>query len=597
MFIFQGKGLSKEWDGKKLFSDIDMALQKGEHVALFGRNGTGKTTLLNGLRGDVAFDSGLVQRFVPVEKWGFLEQDPGYGTLTVLDFVQTAAGKVYELKQQLETLHAQSEFDMENYTQIYNAFLDYDGFQLESKAESALQQVKLPASVWNDSFDKLSGGQKTRAQLARLILKKPECIIMDEPTNHLDKETMEWLEEWLVNYPGAVLFVSHDRYFLDRTADAIYELTPISCRRYGGAYTEYRQQKELERRTQETLYQKQQKRKEALLATIRNYQQWYQQAHKAAGTNDFARSKAKKNVSRFKAKEAELERLEKNKVQKPQSDKNVNLTLDGASFSARRLLQIENLSFSFKGEQMLFSGLNTSIYRGDRIGVIGPNGSGKSTLLKLIAGKLTPESGDIKLNPQTSIGYFAQELENLDEHSTILDSILELPGMTQSEARTILGCFLFPQETVFKQISSLSMGEKCRVAFILLYFSSANLLVLDEPTNFLDVDTKEVIEDVLQAYPGALIIVSHDRYLIQKTANRVLELGNGQVLDYEGNYGQFMEHKKRKANYNPDTENDVQELELRLTQLMSMETTIDEEQQSILNEIGIIQQKLLRLRR
>lgn len=361
---------------------------------------------------------------------------------------------------------------MENYTQIYNAFLDYDGFQLESKAESALQQVKLPASVWNDSFDKLSGGQKTRAQLARLILKK-----------------------------------------------------------------------------------------------------------------------------RFKAKEAELERLEKNKVQKPQSDKNVNLTLDGASFSARRLLQIENLSFSFKGEQMLFSGLNTSIYRGDRIGVIGPNGSGKSTLLKLIAGKLTPESGDIKLNPQTSIGYFAQELENLDEHSTILDSILELPGMTQSEARTILGCFLFPQETVFKQISSLSMGEKCRVAFILLYFSSANLLVLDEPTNFLDVDTKEVIEDVLQAYPGALIIVSHDRYLIQKTANRVLELGNGQVLDYEGNYGQFMEHKKRKANYNPDTENDVQELELRLTQLMSMETTIDEEQQSILNEIGIIQQKLLRLRR
>lgn len=597
MFIFKGKDLGKEWKGKTLFNHIDISLQKGEHVALFGRNGTGKTTLLNGLLGKISFDSGSVHRFVPVEKWGYLEQDPEYSVVTVLDYVQTAAGKVYELKRQLETLQAQSDFDMDEYTQVYQTFLDYDGYLVESEAENALHQVGLPSSVWTSTLSQLSGGQKTRAQLARLILQKPACIIMDEPTNHLDQETMEWLEEWVVHYPGAVLLVSHDRYFLDRTADAIYELNTDSCKRYEGGYTAYQQQKEIERRTQETLYHKQQQRKEALRATIRNYQQWFQQAHKAAGTDDFARAKAKKNVSRFKAKEKELERLEHNQVQKPQANKSVNVRLEDAHFSARRLLHMENVSFSYDEENLLFSDLSTSVYRGDRIGVIGPNGSGKSTLLKLIAGKRTPDKGDIKRNPQTTIGYFAQELENLDEYKTVLESILELPDMTQSEARTILGCFLFTQEDVFKQIFSLSMGEKCRVAFIHLYFSSANLLVLDEPTNFLDVDTKEVIEDVLQSYPGAMVIVSHDRYLVQKMASRIIALDGREVLDYKGHYGQFMAHKQNRRNTEPDTENDRQELELRLTQLMSMDVDSEEERQEILDEIKMIRQRLQQLRR
>ncbi|SFB05534.1 ABC transporter [Lentibacillus halodurans] len=348
MFILKGKGLSKEWNGKTLFRNIDIAFRKGEHLALFGRNGAGKTTLLNGLLGKVPFDAGTVERFVPADHWGILEQDPDYSlSITVMAFVQSAAGKVFELKRQMEALHMQSEMDMEKYTDIYSAFLDHDGYQLEPEAENALHQVKLPSSVWDQPYDQLSGGQKTRAQLARLILQKPECIIMDEPTNHLDKGTIEWLEEWLVHYSGAVLFVSHDRYFLDRTADAILELSPDSCKRYEGGYTAYRNQKEVERRTQEMLYQKQQKRKEALLNTIRNYQQWFQQAHKAAGQNDFARSKAKKNVSRFKAKEKELERLEKNQVKKPQADQKVNVRLDDAYFSARRLVRIEQLSFAY----------------------------------------------------------------------------------------------------------------------------------------------------------------------------------------------------------------------------------------------------------
>ncbi|WP_164670869.1 ribosomal protection-like ABC-F family protein [Virgibacillus doumboii] len=588
MFVFKAKGLSKEWNGKTLFQNVDIELRKGEHVALFGRNGTGKTTLLNGLLGKIQFDSGTVQCLVPSDDWGVLEQNPDVDSqLTTLEFVQQAAGKVYHLKKQLDKMHTQTGFNMETYEQVYNAFLALDGFSLETEAEAALQQVNLSSSVWENSYHELSGGQKTRAQLARLILQNPACIIMDEPTNHLDKETTEWLENWFINYSGAVLFVSHDRYFLDCTADAIYELNSDGCRRYEGGYASYRSQKEVEQRTQESIYRKQEQRKEELLKTIRNYQQWFQQAHKAAGQDDFARAKAKKNVSRFKAKEKELERLENNKVQKPQADKKLNVQLDGSSFSAKRLLQIEDLSFSHSKDQMLFSNLNTSIYRGDRIGVIGENGTGKSTLLKLISGKLTPDKGKIKLNPQTRIGYFAQELENLDEGKTILESMLELPNMTQSEARTILGCFLFSREAVFKKISSLSMGEKCRVAFLHLYFSNANLLVLDEPTNFFDIDTKEIIEGVLQEYPGALVIVSHDRYLIKKTANRIIELGDRDVVDYEGDYQSFLEHKN-----NPGKENDIRELELMLTRLMSTEAETDEEQERILAEIKRIRQLL-----
>lgn len=593
MFIFKAKGLSKEWNGNMIFQNIDIELRQGEHVALFGRNGSGKTSLLNGLLEKTAFDSGSIQRFIPSDDWGVLEQDPSVDSnLTTLEFVQSAAGKVYHLKKELEYVQTQPEINMEKYTEIYNEFIGLDGYSLDTKAETALHQVKLTSEVWGSSYDQLSGGQKTRAQIARLILQNPECIIMDEPTNHLDKETIEWLEEWLVNYKGAVLFVSHDRLFLDRTAHAIYELNTDECKRYEGGYSAYREQKEVERRTQESTYRKQEQKKEELLKTIRNYQQWFQQAHKAAGQNDFARSKAKKNVSRFKAKEKELERLENNKVQKPQADKKLNVKLDDSAFSARRLLQIENLFFSYSKERGLFTNLNTSIYRGDRIGVIGPNGSGKSTLLKLITGDLTAKKGGIRLNPQTKIGYFAQELENLDEQKTILNSMLELPGMTQSDARTILGCFLFSRESVFKQISTLSMGEKCRIAFLNLYFSNANLLVLDEPTNFLDVDTKEVIEDVLQAYPGALVIVSHDRYLIKKTSNRIIELGGQGVNDYVGTYDEFLEHKNSATESDLSNDNEIRELKLKLTQLMSMEAEDEQEKEEILYEIKKVQKML-----
>lgn len=589
MFIFKANKLSKDWNGKTLFKNVDLDLKKGEHVALFGRNGVGKTTLLNGLLDKTQFDAGTVQRFISIDKWGLLEQNPVVtSSITTMEFVQSASQERYRLQKELEKLQTQPDFDMEKYSEIYNLFLALDGYNLEQEAASALHQVNLDQSVWNSTYNQLSGGQKTRAQLARLVLERPECIVMDEPTNHLDKKTIEWLEEWLAGYSGAVLYVSHDRLFLDRTADAIYELNSDGCNRYEGGYTAYRRQKELEWKTQETQYRKQEQQRKELMQTIQNYQKWFHQAHKAAGQDDFARAKAKKNVSRFRAKEKELERLEQNKVQKPELDKKVNFQLEDGSFSAKRLLHVENLSFSYAKEMPLFQQLNLSVYRGDRIGVIGPNGSGKSTLLKLIANRLKSGHGSIKQNPQTKIGYFAQELDNLDNDMTILDSMLALPDMTQSEARTILGCFLFSRETVFKKISSLSMGEKCRVAFIRLYFSDANLLVLDEPTNFLDVDTREIIEEVLVSYAGALIVVSHDRYLIRKIANRILDLEGWKFVDYDGPFEEY-EARLREPDRVPEK---VQELELRLTQLMGAEVDTDEEREQILQEIRTIQQTL-----
>lgn len=601
MFVLKAKGLRKEWNGQTLFENIDLELKKGEHVALFGRNGSGKTTLLNGLLGRISFDAGDVQRLIPLEQWGVLEQDPVVDTsMTVLEYVQTASEERYRLKLELEQIQSQLTHPttdlMEKYNDIYNQFLAVDGYQLEAEAEKCLQDVKLDRSTWAYSFQQLSGGQKTRAQLARIMMRKPEFIIMDEPTNHLDQETIGWLEKWLKLFAGAILYVSHDRYFLDQTADHMYELNPDEMKYYVGGYTDYREQKELEQRTQETLYRKQKKQREELLQTIGRYQKWFHQAHRAAGQDDFYRSKAKKNVSRFKAKEKELERLEANRVSKPQSEKQLQVNLEDSGFSARRLLQIEKMSFAYSKSEPLFSELNTSVNKGDRLAVIGPNGSGKSTLLKLMVGKLQPTEGEVKQNPQTNIGYFAQELENLDLEKTILNSMLDLPGMTQSEARTILGCFLFSRETVFKQINDLSMGEKCRVAFLHLYFSNANLLVLDEPTNFLDVETKEIIEDALVAYPGAIILVSHDRYLVKKVANRFIELGSGGVVDYHGDYDSFLDHKEIKEQ-DLRKQNHIRELELQLTQLMTMDATDDEaDQMAALKEIKQLKQRLQELK-
>uniref|UniRef100_UPI00046F7FFF ABC-F family ATP-binding cassette domain-containing protein n=1 Tax=Paenibacillus zanthoxyli TaxID=369399 RepID=UPI00046F7FFF len=450
--------------------------------------------------------------------------------------------------------------------------------------------------VWDLPYRSLSGGQKTRAQLARLLARQPRLLLLDEPTNHLDADTMGWLEEWVSSYSGTVLYVSHDRRFIDRTATSLLELRQDGCRRYPGGYTQYREQKAVEARELEARYRRQELEKKKLEEAIRRYAEWFQQAHRAAGQNDFLRSKSKKNVSRLHAKEAALERLNRDRTAEPRESTKLNMRLTGGEFAAGTLLRTEHAEFAYPGGSPLLADFSLSVRRCDRIGVIGPNGSGKSTLLKLLAGIYAPTGGTVGLHPQTTVGYFAQELEQLDLSSTILDSLLQLPEMTVTEARTILGCFLFTRDDAFKLIGSLSLGEKCRVAFLRLYFGRANLLVLDEPTNYLDIDTREVIEEALKSYPGALLLVTHDRYLLSSIANRLIVLERGRFpRQFPGTYEEYLSKDREHTMTEREraAEDELGVLKLRLTQLIQAETPeSDDENMALLEEIKRLRRRI-----
>ncbi|GAA0136446.1 ABC-F family ATP-binding cassette domain-containing protein [Paenibacillus sp. YSY-4.3] len=604
------KGLKKEWNGEALFTDVSFEVGSGERVALFGRNGSGKTTLLQSLLGKISFEEGRIHRVLPLEEWGWMDQQVDLDSpLTLLEYVQSRSGEIYEVKKELEQLQGEmgsgqaSEASVERYGLIYERYMQLGGYDWEVKAEKRLGQMNLTPELWNLPFDRLSGGQKTRAQLAALMVREPKFILLDEPTNHLDTQSLNDLEEWVRTYEGTILYVSHDRTFMDRTATSVLELQPDGCRRYAGGYSDYRQQKEIERRTQMTMYKKQEQAKQALEQSIRRYQEWFHQAHRAARadnldvaiTASFYKAKAKKNISRYHAKQKELERLERDRVEKPREAKKLRMNLQEGAFAASTLLRMNDVGFGYD-ESLLFRHFNLQVERGERVGVLGPNGTGKSTLLKLITGQLAPSSGAVALHPQAQVGYFAQELHNLDEGMSILDSLLVLPDMTESHARTILGCFLFSRDEVYKKIEDLSMGEKCRVAFLKLFFGQSNLLILDEPTNYLDIDTREVVEEALCAYPGALMIVTHDRYLARKVCNRLLMLDErkepewfpGTVEEYESK-----DRINRRDSAGQWAENERERLELELAVLMAREASDSpEEREELMRAIADIREQI-----
>ncbi|WP_036717524.1 ribosomal protection-like ABC-F family protein [Paenibacillus harenae] len=594
--LLKVKNVNKEWDGVKLFENVAFEVKQGERLALFGRNGAGKTTLLHGLTGRLPFDGGDVQRLLPLNEWGWLDQQAQTdSSLSLLEFVQAGSAEQFGIKREMANVMQQmqaepaSEELINRYSELFERYLQLDGYGWETKAERCLRQLSFDSALWEAPFASLSGGQKTKAQLAALMVREPKLVLLDEPTNHLDAAAIDWLEHWVNAYPGTVIYVSHDRTFIDRTATAVLELEAAGCRRYPGGYTAYKAQKEIELRTQETLYKKQEQEREKLLESIRMYAEWFQQAHKAAGQNDFLRSKSKKNVSRLHAKESALERLDQGKVQKPREEAQLRMQLEAEGFAASTLLRMDEVGFAYEGRGKLFERLSLTIDRGDRLAVLGPNGAGKSTLLKLATGSLTPIAGSVTLHPRTRIGYFEQELGKLDNDATILDSLLTLPDMTQSHARTILGCFLFSREDVFKRIGGLSMGEKCRVAFLKLFFGKSNLLVLDEPTNYLDIRTRERVEEAIKHYPGAVLLVTHDRYLIRETANRLIVLeGKSEPAQFPGTYDEYLS-KDRSRTLSAEeqlSQNEREKLELRLAQLMSSEQPDDPtEQQLLMREI------------
>ncbi|WP_104373157.1 ribosomal protection-like ABC-F family protein [Desulfocucumis palustris] len=579
MLILKVEGLKKDWNGKQIFENVNLEINQRERIALLGRNGVGKTTLLGCLLDQVSPDGGKIFRRLPVKAWGIIEQHLMVpDTLTIREFIQSGHSVLYRLKKELNLLEGILEYEkgeelssaLERYSTAQERYQSLGGYEWEYEVEAILGRFTISGDVL---YREISGGQKTKAQLARVMAGNPSFLLMDEPTNHLDMETLDWLTCWVQTYHGTVLFVSHDREFIDRVADKTVELTSTGTKTYPGGYTNFLREREHERREQDSLYKKQQQDKKKLEEAISRYREWFGKAHEAAGErNPFYKKKAEKNRTRFRAKEKALERLEKEQVEKPKDLPGVHVHFKENVLEARQLVRIEDMEFSY-GHKSVFQGVNITISRGDRLAVAGPNGSGKTTLLKLLSGKLQPRSGAVIHHPRLKIGYFAQELDNLNSEDTILDSLLRLPGMTQREARNILAGFFFRQDEVFRKISTLSMGERCRVAFVILYFSEANLMVLDEPTNYLDVSTREQIEEALIRYPGALVVVSHDRYLLRKVSNRVAILNEGQVEYYPGNFEEFENyfHKRTSRPADRRIEDRMLSLHLKLAQLMAGE--------------------------
>ncbi|NQX65688.1 ABC-F type ribosomal protection protein [Paenibacillus alba] len=576
--------LRKEFAGKPIFEQVEIDVHEGERIAIYGRNGLGKTTLLRLLERTLEPDEGRIERRLPLAEWGWMgqltEEDQA---VPIHAYVEAGCPEHWAAKISLQGLELQmqdeacSERLLAEYQVAADRYLALDGYHWETQVERMLLQLGLGRELWELPLGQLSGGQKTRAQLARLMVRGPRLLLLDEPTNHLDEASLEGLEAWLRAYSGTVVFVSHDRHFMDRVATCLVELTPTGSRKYRGGYTAYTRQKELELRTQEQLYHKQQLLREQLEESIRTYRQWFHQGEKNARKAEvpiqrvYFQARAGTHVSRMNAKMKELQRLEAGRVEKPREATQLNVKLGAGEFAARSLVSLERAAFGY-GDRELFTDLSLRVDRGDRLAVLGPNGTGKTTLLKLLVGELEPATGTARQHPQASIGYFSQELEHLDDGMTLLDSLLTLPAMTQTQARTILGCFLFSGDAVRKRISDLSMGERCRIAFLKLYFSGANLLVLDEPTNYLDIDSRERMEEALLRYPGAMVIVSHDRFFIRKLATRLLWLSaERSPIAFAGTYEEYAEARQQSES-SPEQlarANERRQLELTLAQLMS----------------------------
>ncbi|WDL96107.1 ribosomal protection-like ABC-F family protein [Alicyclobacillus sp. ALC3] len=595
-------GVSKEIHGQRLFDNVSLEVSVGECVALIGRNGVGKTSFIEGIVGHTKFDKGVIRRGIPLESWGWIEQEIRVGRDTSLyDFVHGARKDVHQLKSDMDRLQQKLEVTTENqhvvdtYLKLIDSYSAMSGYEYEVDVETSLKRLGFDTFHFSTPYEHLSGGQKTRAQIAKLSLMEPEFLVLDEPTNHLDVPMLDWLATWLKSYKGSVVFVSHDRYFIDAVADTTYELTSNGAKRYKGGYSAFRESKNLEIKTQQALYDKHQRERKALLEAIQRYKEWYERGHNAASERDpYAKKRAQQNANRYMAKKRALERLEERQAERPTDGFHVNLSLESSAFDAKFLLRADCGQFSYPDREM-FHDFRLDVCKGDKIGIIGPNGAGKSTLLGILTGTLKPQSGDVAYHPQLKIGYFAQELDNLTDSRTVLDTVLSLPGMTETYARTVLAGFLFQKDDVFKLISSLSMGERCRVAFVNLYFSDANLLVLDEPTNYLDIDTRERIQDALVSYPGALIVVSHDRYLLQNLVTRVVWFEGTAVHVFDGTMDEFVS-KSRYIQPDIHVLNDIERLELLLTNLLSTELHDREENNRLLAEIRKVQTELKQLR-
>ncbi|GIN23372.1 ABC-F family ATP-binding cassette domain-containing protein [Siminovitchia fordii] len=536
MLLLQVQQITKYFGADLILSNIKLELHDRDRTALVGRNGAGKSTLLKIIAGELSHDSGQIVKPKDVTI-GYLSQHTGLESdLTIWEEMLSVFDEVREMEQKLRDIE-QKMSDPANYGQdgayekilseydrLQESFKDIGGYQYESDIRSILHGFRFFEEDHHTNISTLSGGQKTRLALAKLLLTKPDLLILDEPTNHLDIETMAWLEKYLQNYPGALLLVSHDRYFLDQIVTQVYELSRHEISIFHGNYSKYLDQKAQNYERDMKLFEKQQ-------GEIAKLEDFIQRNLARASTTKRAQSRRK-----------QLEKMEI--MDRPAGDeKSASFSFSIEKQSGNDVLLVVDGAVGYNGKP-LAKNVELSITRGDSIALVGPNGIGKSTLLKTIIKKLPLLSGDIKYGSNVQIGYYDQEQADLSSNKTVLQELWDhYPLTSEKDIRTVMGNFLFSGDDVLKIVSSLSGGEKARLALAILMLQKANLLILDEPTNHLDLDSKEVLENSLVDYPGTILFVSHDRYFINRLATKVVELSENGTVEYLGDYDYYVEKK------------------------------------------------------
>lgn len=528
-------GLKKMFADVVLFENVSFHIAERDRIGLIGANGAGKSTLFKMLIGSMRHDGGDIFKNKHA-KIGYLEQYAcADSKRTIYDELLTVFSAVIAMEQELEDIRYELEnnpADMDALIQrqhsLNERFAAADGFYYRSKVRAALLGLGFSEEEFGLCVENLSGGQKTRLELGKILLSDSNLLLLDEPTNHLDMSSVEWLEDFLVSYRGAAVVISHDRYFLDRVCNRTFSLEAGRFYSAEGNYSFFVEQREIEKLTQQRNYENTQKEIQRLEGVVEQQRRWNRE----------------KNIKTAESKLKVIERLEKNLEKPAEEQTELRFQFRALPGGGNDVLIAENIAMSF-AEKQLFKNADVHIRKGERVFLLGPNGCGKTTFLKIILGQYTPVTGTYKIGANTKIGYYDQTQENLDMNKTVIDEVWDAyPKMTQTEIRNALAAFLFRGEDVYKEVKTLSGGERARVELVKLILQSVNFLILDEPTNHLDIQSREALERALEDYDGTILAVSHDRYFVNKLATRILRMDGDKLLNFDGDYDYYLERFK-----------------------------------------------------